>query len=235
LYWEEATETEQRRIFALELANGEALDFDYFMLAVPIWRARDILNQSELEDYVNGLGLERFESGVVTTVHLRLNRPLLSASQPAAVLLNGIGQFLVYHRAEQDETAESKQTGFKHTVTISASHRLLSDEELTAKGSALIIEKILNQLSRSFPAAFASDKQEPLKVLSSRVTTYFEAAFSPDTSVYSERPAQQTPFCNLALAGDWTQTGLPATMEGAVSSGQKAVDVLIKNCGGELQ
>ncbi|MCL2742263.1 MAG: FAD-dependent oxidoreductase [Planctomycetaceae bacterium] len=219
LYWNEAAENEPARVFALETASGEAFDFDYFILAVPIWRARDILNHSELEEYVDELGLERFESGAVTTVHLYLNRPILPPPQSVAVLLNGAGQFLVCH------SAKNNTAGYKHTITISAAHRLLSDEELTAKGSGAVVEKVLQQLSASFPTVFSSEGQEPFKVLHSRVTTYFEAAFAPTVAVYSARPTQQTPFCNLALAGDWTQTGLPATMEGAVISGQKAAEV----------
>jgi uncharacterized protein with NAD-binding domain and iron-sulfur cluster len=41
------------------------------------------------------------------------------------------------------------------------------------------------------------------------------------------RPPQQTPIENLALAGDWTATGWPATMESAVRSGYRAVDSLL--------
>src|SRR5262249_59448065 len=37
-----------------------------------------------------------------------------------------------------------------------------------------------------------------------------------------KRPGPQTSWSNLWLAGDWTATGLPATIEGAIRSGQKA-------------
>jgi hydroxysqualene dehydroxylase len=41
------------------------------------------------------------------------------------------------------------------------------------------------------------------------------------------RPATRTRWNNLMLAGDWTATGLPATIEGAIRSGQKAADLLL--------
>jgi uncharacterized protein with NAD-binding domain and iron-sulfur cluster len=45
------------------------------------------------------------------------------------------------------------------------------------------------------------------------------------------RPRQETPVANLFLAGDWTATGWPATMEGAVRSGRLAVEALLRRRG----
>jgi uncharacterized protein with NAD-binding domain and iron-sulfur cluster len=45
------------------------------------------------------------------------------------------------------------------------------------------------------------------------------------------RPAQPTPIANLFLAGDWTATGWPATMEGAVRSGYLAAEALLARRG----
>ena len=44
----------------------------------------------------------------------------------------------------------------------------------------------------------------------------------------SKRPAAKTDWDNLVLAGDWTATGLPATIEGAVRSGNRAADLVSK-------
>lgn len=52
------------------------------------------------------------------------------------------------------------------------------------------------------------------------------AVFAAVPSQEMKRPAARTRWTNLALAGDWTATGLPATIEGAIRSGQKAADVL---------
>jgi uncharacterized protein with NAD-binding domain and iron-sulfur cluster len=45
------------------------------------------------------------------------------------------------------------------------------------------------------------------------------------------RPAQTTPLANLFLAGDWTATGWPATMEGAVRSGYLAAEGVLRRWG----
>ncbi|WP_369805590.1 hydroxysqualene dehydroxylase HpnE [Sphingobium sp. EM0848] len=54
------------------------------------------------------------------------------------------------------------------------------------------------------------------------------ATFSATPEQDARRPGARTPARNLFLAGDWTQTGLPATMEGAIRSGETAAHMAIK-------
>ena len=54
------------------------------------------------------------------------------------------------------------------------------------------------------------------------------ATFSPGVGVEAVRPAAQTPVRGLYLAGDWTATGLPATIEGAVQSGYAAAQEILR-------
>ena len=53
------------------------------------------------------------------------------------------------------------------------------------------------------------------------------AVFSPRPGIDRWRPKQQTAVPTLALAGDWTATGWPATMEGAVRSGYLAAEAAL--------
>ena len=62
------------------------------------------------------------------------------------------------------------------------------------------------------------------KLLQSRVVTEQHAVFSVWPGVDALRPPQKTSIPNLFLAGDWTATGWPATMEGAVRSGYLAAE-----------
>jgi hydroxysqualene dehydroxylase len=55
------------------------------------------------------------------------------------------------------------------------------------------------------------------------------ATFSPCVGVDSLRPAAVTPVRGLYLAGDWTDTGLPATIEGAVQSGYTAAEAILRS------
>jgi uncharacterized protein with NAD-binding domain and iron-sulfur cluster len=49
------------------------------------------------------------------------------------------------------------------------------------------------------------------------------------------RPPQASPLRNLLIAGDWTATGWPATMEGAVRSGYLAAEALLERCGNAVR
>jgi hydroxysqualene dehydroxylase len=53
------------------------------------------------------------------------------------------------------------------------------------------------------------------------------ATFAATPAQNAKRPDSRTRWANIALAGDWTQTGLPATIEGAVRSGYKAASIVI--------
>jgi uncharacterized protein with NAD-binding domain and iron-sulfur cluster len=61
--------------------------------------------------------------------------------------------------------------------------------------------------------------------------TEHAATFSAVPGVDRWRPGQETPIRNLFLAGDWTATGWPATMEGAVRSGYLAAEALLRRLG----
>jgi uncharacterized protein with NAD-binding domain and iron-sulfur cluster len=65
------------------------------------------------------------------------------------------------------------------------------------------------------------------KLLRSVVIRENAATFSPEPGSDRWRPTQRTPIGNLFVAGDWTQTGWPATMEGAVRSGYQAAEAIL--------
>ena len=58
------------------------------------------------------------------------------------------------------------------------------------------------------------------------------ATFAATPEQDALRPNAATDYANLVLAGDWTQTGLPATIEGAIRSGHKAAQLAL--CGQSL-
>lgn len=59
-----------------------------------------------------------------------------------------------------------------------------------------------------------------------RIIKEKRATFAATPEQDARRPGPQTAWRNLVLAGDWTQTGLPATIEGAIRSGRRAARVL---------
>jgi len=69
------------------------------------------------------------------------------------------------------------------------------------------------------------------KLLRARVVTEHAATFSSVPGVDRWRPHQASPIQNLFLAGDWTATDWPATMEGAVRSGYLAAETILEHMG----
>jgi uncharacterized protein with NAD-binding domain and iron-sulfur cluster len=55
------------------------------------------------------------------------------------------------------------------------------------------------------------------------------ATFAATPEENAKRPQAETEWDNLFLAGDWTATGLPATLEGAIRSGNRAADLVKLN------
>ena len=67
--------------------------------------------------------------------------------------------------------------------------------------------------------------------MKSTVIKEVNATYSPRPSIDAHRPAATTKWPRVFLAGDWTATGWPATMEGAVRSGYQAAEALAKAAG----
>ena len=76
-----------------------------------------------------------------------------------------------------------------------------------------------------------SGPRRPAQLVHHRVLTQPGAVFSIRPGTDAMRPAQQTPIAGLYLAGDWTATGWPATMEGATRSGYLAIESLLAAIG----
>jgi uncharacterized protein with NAD-binding domain and iron-sulfur cluster len=87
----------------------------------------------------------------------------------------------------------------------------------------------VGELRELFPAA------REATLLDSRIVTDPTAVLSVRPGVDALRPAATTGVPNLFLAGDWTATGWPSTMEGAVRSGRLAAAACLTSCGAVQQ
>jgi zeta-carotene desaturase len=85
-----------------------------------------------------------------------------------------------------------------------------------------LLDVALRELGELIPEARAA------KLVHSLVLKERFATFSPDCDAEAVRPPARTPIKGLVLAGDWTATGLPATIEGAVQSGYTAAQAVLE-------
>jgi hydroxysqualene dehydroxylase len=103
------------------------------------------------------------------------------------------------------------------SVTISAGDRLINTprEELA--------RSIWNEVASvtALPSALPPSALPPWQIVRER-----RATFAATPAQDQKRPDAATPWSNLFLAGDWTNTGLPATIEGAIRSGNRAAELI---------
>jgi uncharacterized protein with NAD-binding domain and iron-sulfur cluster len=93
-------------------------------------------------------------------------------------------------------------------------------DELARRSRREIEALALREIRRFLPAARRAELRR-IRVLKERRAT---PLFLPETAAL--RPPAETEVTNLTLAGDWTATGLPATLEGAAASGHRAAALL---------
>jgi uncharacterized protein with NAD-binding domain and iron-sulfur cluster len=95
-------------------------------------------------------------------------------------------------------------------VSLSGAH------DQAGRSQDMIAQAAIEGLRRALPPA------RDAEVLRRRVVKEVEATFRPVPGVAALRPGPSTPVANLFLAGAWTDTQWPATMESAVRSGHAA-------------
>jgi squalene-associated FAD-dependent desaturase len=147
----------------------------------------------------------------IVSIHLWLDRETLA--EPFVGLLGTAAQWVFNRRHLAGDV-----NGHALSVVYSAAHR---EAELSADA---LVEECLEELRRLIPPV------RQAQLLGSRVVKERRATFSARPGTDALRPGPQTPIRSLVLAGDWTDTGLPATIEGAVRSGFRAAENVLLSC-----
>jgi squalene-associated FAD-dependent desaturase len=192
---------------AVKFQDGRVQEFSAIVLATP-WRTTVALVCESLRALLPQLNVaEQFLSAPITGVHLWFDRPITDL--PHAVLVNRLSHWIF----KPGFTDNAHENLHYYQIVISASH------ELASLSKDQIVARILGELDELFPNSAA-------RLIRSLVVTEKHAIFSPLPGMWAQRPAQQTAIPNLFLAGDWTATDWPSTMEGAVRSGYLAAERL---------
>jgi squalene-associated FAD-dependent desaturase len=154
----------------------------------------------------------------ITGVHFWFDREVMK--EPFVTLLDTTTQWIFNKTALYDEKNGSGKTKGQYLqLVISASYDLLQ------KPRQEIIDLCLKEVLQALPAA------REAKLVKATVVKEAAATFSPQPGVDRWRPNQETKIGGMYLAGDWTATGWPATMEGAVRSGYLAAEAVLRSAG----
>ena len=216
--------------------DGEA-DFDYLVLALPFDGLARVLPQiPEAAPLREKLG--HFESAPITGIHLWFDRQISDLDH--AVLLDRTIQWMFhksrllnrnptnngegYDREGYDfsrAATAAKLTGALAPASGSYIELVVSaSKNLIEKSRSEIVDLALKEVREFFPAARTAN------LVKSTVIKEVHATYSPRPGIDAYRPQQVTVWPRVFLAGDWTATGWPATMEGAVRSGYLAAEAL---------
>lgn len=209
----------ERQRWRVGSASGE-IEADAVVLALSFEAMQKLL--SSLTATFDGYGatlerqLEHFEHSPITGVHLWFDRPITQLEH--AVLLDRTIQWM-YNKSLLQPTRRDEGSGSYLELVVSAS------KSLVAKSRQEIIDLALQELAEFFPAV------RDAKLVKSAVIKEVRATFSVKPGLDAFRPSAITEWPRLFLAGDWTKTGWPSTMEGAVRSGYLAAEALTNGAG----
>ncbi len=152
------------------------------------------------------MNLDGFEHSPITGIHLWFDRSITQL--PHATLLDRTIQWMF-----------NKSDGRYLQLVVSASRSLVEMPR------AEVIALALSELADFFPLV------KEAKIEKAHVVKEIRATFSAGAGLEKRRPVSATKFPNFFLAGDWTRSGWPATMEGAVRSGYLAAEAVSQAAG----
>jgi squalene-associated FAD-dependent desaturase len=188
---------------------GERFDADAVVLAVPQHEAHGLLPEGALDDPGR---LLRMGNAPILNVHVVYDRKVLNAP-----FLTALGTPLqwVFDRTDA--------SGLKEGQYLAVSQSAAQDE--IDQPVAVLRERYLPELERLLPRARGAEVKDFF------VTRERTATFAPAPGVGRLRPGARTKAPGLYLAGAWTATGWPATMESAVRSGVGAAGAALDALG----
>jgi squalene-associated FAD-dependent desaturase len=211
------------------LRSGEALAADFVILAVPFDRVSSLVPVEAVERVGALSRIDGLKTSPITGIHLWFDRTVCPFDH--VVTPGRLIQWVFNHTAIQGRTAPrldraegpgptfeaiSQESQYLQLV-ISASYDLLGLDKVAIR------DAVLAELGEIWPVSRGAE------LLRWWVVTEHAATLSLCPGVEAFRPPQRTAVDGLFLAGDWTDTGWPATMEGAVRSGYLAASGVLAN------
>ena len=207
------------RIEGVEVVGGKVIRGDIYLSALPFQAFSSVLPSRLTEDpFFKGAG--QLSSSPIVNIHIWYDRPVMEPSSPPFVASLDSPLQWVFDKGSiltangpGGSSAGTVLPGRYICISVSGAWEYINrpKEELR--------RIFLEAMEEAFPKAREARVEELLVVKS-------DATFrcQPGTSQF--RPPAKTPIDNLVLAGDWTDTGWPSTMEGAVKSGVEAAHVI---------
>lgn len=188
----------------VEFAGSETVPCAGAISAVPAPALKKILERSGLSDRIP---VPDLGSSPILSVYLWLDRQV--ADEAAACMTGTEFEWAFFRSRFMPDAAETECV----CLVKSAARNLLGH------GRQYISDLARREMADLFPEARGA------RVLRSHVFWERHATFAATPENAARRPGRETAIPNLSLAGGWTATGLPDTIEGAVLSGHRCADL----------
>jgi uncharacterized protein with NAD-binding domain and iron-sulfur cluster len=200
--------------------NNRHFEADAIISAVPWHQVSKLCDRwpaPQRRQLANFDAIAKIPASPITGLHLWFDAPITDLDH--AVMVGTVAQWLFREPFGSRNRDRGDDLPREHyfQVVISAS------ADVTTVSKKDLVDQVLSELRTAFPAA------QTAKLLRYRVVTDPNSVFSIRPEVEALRPPTVTQVPWLFLAGDWTQTLWPATMEGAVISGRKAAQLAFQH------
>ncbi|MEM8667659.1 MAG: hydroxysqualene dehydroxylase HpnE [Planctomycetota bacterium] len=203
---------------AVRTQSGDPIPADHVIMAVPWFAISNLLPAELVPDAAK---LADLPVSPISGLHLWFDRQF--TDQDHAVMVGTVSQWMFRQPWEEASEVPDRKSEHYYQIVISASH---DTRQMDRKS---LLETVVGEIHQAYP------KARDAKLLRYRVVTDPKSVFSVRPEVERIRPPAQTKAAWFHLAGDWTATGWPATMEGAVISGRNAASSLCSQEGlGEI-
>lgn len=210
---------ESDRVCGVRLESGERIDADFTVVALPpaamLNLIPDDLPESQFFTPASGI-----ETAPIVGVHIWYDAEILDDLFVAVLdsQLQWVFNVSRMHEREQEDS----EIGQHIAISLSGAWQWKD------KGKAELREIFVTEMARVFPAAASANVTRFITV------KMLDATFRVVPGAEKNRLSQKTPVKGLVLAGDWTQTGWPSTMESAVRSGNLAADAVAEHLSTEV-
>ncbi len=199
----------------VEFEGGRKESADAYVFALPHETLLELLPEEAKQADPAFASAEKIKVSPITGVHFWFDREVMR--EPFLTLLDTTTQW-IFNKTLLYGTENGSEGQYLQLV-ISASYDLLP------KSRQEIIDLCLKEVRQVLPRARDANLSK------ATVIKETSATFSPEPGIDRLRPNQQTRIHGMFLSGDWTKTGWPSTMEGAVRSGYLAAEAVLRAAG----
>lgn len=201
---------QDNRIIGISTSKEKNIEADFFVLALPPRQLSELLQRSHVHS-TKWDKLPEWESVPILSVHLWYDKEALPSEMVA------LHESDFHWAFSKPISAELRAQGVGSCVALVSS----ACRDLIKQTRAEIIEYAAAEMLKFFPESLVA-----AKLMFSQLTKELHATVSVGVNSANRRFPPDTEWKNCWLAGDWTNTNLPATIESAVRSGQRASRML---------